>query len=70
MTNREAIGADARFWSEESNGGRSVTWYWTDDACEEPMGPFESEADAVDDYNALRAPFSDQIIGSDEDETK
>jgi hypothetical protein len=29
-------------------------WYWEDDESEEPMGPFESEFDAREDYRALR----------------
>lgn len=29
-------------------------WYWQDEDCEEPMGPFESRAEAVDDYREMR----------------
>lgn len=29
-------------------------WFWQDDDCDEPMGPFESRAEAVDDYRSLR----------------
>jgi len=43
-------------------------WYWHDKDCEEPMGPFESRAEAVTDYRALRAVHGPlgRVLGSDE----
>lgn len=29
-------------------------WYWQDEFCEEPMGPFDSYRDAWRDYKAVR----------------
>lgn len=40
-------------------------WYWRDDACEEPMGPFDSRDQAVADYRLLR-----QLSASGEGATK
>lgn len=33
---------------------RSDGYYWQDDECDEPMGPFELHAEAVADYHAMR----------------
>lgn len=29
-------------------------WYWRDDACQEPMGPFATLNEARDDYRKMR----------------
>lgn len=29
-------------------------WYWDDELCEEPMGPFDSKAEAQADHRELR----------------
>lgn len=39
--------------NDESTGFRD-RWYWRDDKCEESMGPFDSQAEALDDYLELR----------------
>lgn len=35
-------------------------WYWMDEACEEPMGPFDSEAEARADHREMREFSADQ----------
>lgn len=42
-----------RAWCEESDLGPS-RWFWIDDHCDEPMGPFDSHAEAMADFRDLR----------------
>lgn len=37
-------------------------WYWRDEQCEEPMGPFDSRADAEADYREVRQSSSDSGV--------
>lgn len=39
---------------------RSGKWFWVDDLCEEPMGPFDTEGEARADYWALRVGGSER----------
>ena len=39
------------FWLKDGGG-----WYWQDDDCDEPMGPFLSSLEALADYEAIRHP--------------
>lgn len=34
--------------------GERPGWYWQDDDCEEPMGPFQSYREAVEDHRECR----------------
>lgn len=38
------------FWHDDGY------WWWKDAACAEPMGPFESEREAREDYRLCRPP--------------
>jgi hypothetical protein len=42
-----------RIFSEEADMG-PTWWFWIDDDCEEPMGPFDSYRDAMADYRDTR----------------
>lgn len=48
---------------------RSDGYYWQDDECDEPMGPFELHAEAVADYHAMR-PGSKGSLGAMSNEAK
>jgi len=39
-------------WSDETHDVEC--WYWQDDECVEPIGPFDTEAEARADYHAIR----------------
>lgn len=39
--------------------GERPGWYWQDDDCEEPMGPFASRREAGDDYRDCRPSSPD-----------
>lgn len=59
---RAVPGADRapnfRVWSEESDFGPTY-WFWFDDHCSEPMGPFASHAEAMMDFRDCRPSSSD-----------
>lgn len=38
--------------------GERPGWYWQDDDCEEPMGPFSSRREAGEDHRECRPQFS------------
>jgi hypothetical protein len=38
--------------------GERPGWYWQDDDCEEPMGPFSSRREAGEDFQECRPVFS------------
>ena len=41
-------------------------WYWRDDACDEPMGPFATLNEARADYAKMRPPSATlQLLRSD-----
>lgn len=40
-------------------------WYWQDDDCEEPMGPFNSKAEAQADHRELRPQSSSEGHSND-----
>lgn len=44
---------DVNFWREARADG-PWSWYWRDEQCDEPMGPFETRAEALQDCLALR----------------
>ena len=52
--------SDLEFWQEDEKwpcplfGKREVTvWYWRDEDCAEPIGPFETKDEAVKDYENM-----------------
>lgn len=43
------------FWLPAPGGtGHEGAWFWRDDDCDEPIGPFPTEVEAVADYEELR----------------
>jgi hypothetical protein len=40
--------------------GERPGWYWQDDDCEEPMGPFSSRREAGEDHRECR-PLSSNV---------
>jgi hypothetical protein len=48
-----------RFWNHRNEPYADEVryvdgWYWLDDRCEEPMGPFDTKSEAETDYRELR----------------
>jgi hypothetical protein len=46
------------YWQASERDVVNGEWFWRDEFCEEPMGPFDSRAEAAADYRALRHPSS------------
>jgi hypothetical protein len=61
QTSGASSGVDFTFISTRQNEYFSRGWYWYDEHCDEPMGPFATVEEARADYNELRSPSSGLI---------
>ena len=57
------MASEPRFWKVQNepytDEVRHVNgWYWRDEQCEEPMGPFTTRAEAESDYLSLRVKLA------------
>jgi hypothetical protein len=41
------------FWRADDLNGE-IRWFWRDEDCDEPMGPFDNREEAVADHRDMR----------------